>query len=85
MFCRGYVYKRQGVPELVKIMYRSEFIDMSSKLSAASRGDLGEEKEHKHWQSRQSLYKTMLKYRFQGMNSDTRCSGFGAAYDAVGP
>ena len=39
------MYKLKGAPELVKIMHRSEFTDMSSRLSAASRGNLGEEKD----------------------------------------
>ena len=45
MFPRGCMYKLKGAPELVKIMHRSEFTDMSSRLSAASRGNLGEEKD----------------------------------------
>ena len=48
-------------------MNHSQFIDMSNTLSAASHGSLGDEKEHKHWNSRQIFYKTMLKYIFQGV------------------
>jgi len=67
LFAKGYTFRRRGVPELIKIMQRSRFLDMSSKLSAASRGSLGEENERKHWNSGRLLYKTLLKYLFQGM------------------
>ena len=67
LFAKGYTYRRHGVPELLKIMHRSQFLDMSSKLSAASRGNLGDEKERKHWNSGRLHYKTLLKYIFQDM------------------
>ena len=67
LFAKGYTFRRRGVPELLKILHRSHFTDMSSKLSAASRGNLGEEKERKHWNSGRLLYKTLLKYIFEGM------------------
>ena len=67
LFSKGFAYRRRGVPELVKIMHRSQFVDMANKLAAASRGNLGEEKERKHWHSGRCLYKTMLKYIFQDM------------------
>ena len=67
LFSKGFVFRRHGVPELVKILHRSEFVDTSTKLAAASRGNLGEEKERKHWNSGRSLYKTMFKYIFQDM------------------
>ena len=67
MFSKGFVFRRRGVPELIKIMHRSQFVDTSNKLAAASRGNLGEDKERKHWHSGRSLYKTMLKYIFQDM------------------
>ena len=67
LFSKGYTYRRRGVPELLKIMHRSQFVDMSTKVSAASRGNLGEEKERKHWNSGRLLYKTLLKYIFQDM------------------
>ena len=41
LFAKGYTFRRRGVPELIKIMQRGRFLDMSSKLSAASRGNLG--------------------------------------------
>ena len=67
LFAKGYTFKRRGVPELVSVMHRSKFMDMSSKMSAASRGNLGEEKERKHWNSGRHLYKAVLKYIFDGM------------------
>ena len=45
LFSRGSMYKRSGVPELVKLMDRNEFIDMSNNLSAASHGSSGNEIE----------------------------------------
>ena len=41
LFTKGYTYRRHGVPELLRIMHRSQFVDMSSRLSAASRGTWG--------------------------------------------
>jgi len=41
LFTKDYKYRRQGVPDLLHIMHRSQFLDMSSTLSAASRGNLG--------------------------------------------
>ena len=67
LFSKGYAFRRLGVPELIKVMHRSQFVDTGNKLTAASRGNLGEEKERKHWHSGRSLYKTMLKYIFQDM------------------
>ena len=67
LFAKGYTFRRRGVPELVNVMHRSKFLDMSSKMSAASRGNLGEEKERKHWNSGRQLYKVVLKYIFEGM------------------
>ena len=67
LFAKGYMFRRRGVPELVKIMHRSNFLDMSSKLSAASRGNLGEEMDRKHWHNGRQMYKTLLKYMFEGM------------------
>ena len=62
------VFRHQGVPELVKIMNRCRFIDMSNKLAATSHARIGHEKERKHWNSRRAFYKTLLTYVFQGMN-----------------
>ena len=44
LFAKGFTWKRFSVPELVKIMHRSQFWDWSVKVSAASKtkiaGDL---------------------------------------------
>ena len=67
LFTKGYTYRRRGVPELLKIMHRSQFLDMRSKLSVASRGNLGGDAERQHCNLGQLLYKTILKYMFEGM------------------
>ena len=67
LFANGDAFRRRGVPELINIMHRSQFVDTCNKLAAASRGNLGSEKELKHWNSGRSLYKTILKYIFQDM------------------
>jgi hypothetical protein len=67
IFRKGYTWRRGGIPELIKILHRSHFQDWSSKLSAASRGNLGEEKERKSWSSGRLLYKTFLQYIFADM------------------
>ena len=67
IFRKGYTWRRYGVPELLKILPRSHFHDWSSKLSAASRGNLGEDKERKSWNSGRLLYKTILQFIFSGM------------------
>ena len=67
LFTKCYTYRRRGVPELLKIMHRSQFLDMSAKLAAASRGNLVDDKERTHWESGRLLYNTILKYMFEEM------------------
>ena len=45
LFSKGYAFRRRGVPELIMIMQRSQLVDTGNKLAAASRGNLGEEKD----------------------------------------
>ena len=52
---------------MIEIFHRCQFQDWSSKLSAASRGHVGEEKERKSWNSGRAMYKSVLKYIFEGM------------------
>ena len=40
LFAKGFTWKRFSVPELVKIMRRSQFFDWSVKVSAASRSKI---------------------------------------------
>ena len=48
-------------------MRRSQFLDMSSKLAVSSRGNLGDDKERQNWNLGRRLFKTILKYMFEGM------------------
>ena len=67
VFRKGFSWRRGAIPELIKILHRSHFENWSNKLSAASRGNLGEDKERKSWSSGRQLYKSILKYMFHGM------------------
>ena len=69
MFRKGYTWRRGGIPELIKILHSSQFQDWSSKLSAASRGHVGNDKERKSWSSGRGLYRSVLKYIFEGMGA----------------
>ena len=41
LFTKSYAYQRRGVPDLLPIMRRIKFLDMSSKLSGALAWELG--------------------------------------------
>jgi hypothetical protein len=67
LFAKGFTWKRFSVPELVKIMHRSQFADWSVKVSAASRRTQDPQVERKSWFSGRCLLKSLLKHVFQGM------------------
>jgi hypothetical protein len=53
-------------------MRRSQFLDMSSKLAVASRGNLGDDKERKQLISGRLLYNTILKYMVERLGLTPR-------------
>jgi hypothetical protein len=67
LFAKGFTWRRFSVPELVKIMHRSQFEDWSVKVSAASKLTKAPDVERKSWFSGRSLLKSLLKHVFQGM------------------